>query len=70
MIIIIIYKHCNRDERERFAYRGSKTKSIPKNGRILVDRMTDVFIEINSIHTKIGLGLICQQGSGLRCTRN
>ena len=69
MIIIIIYKYCNSDERERFAYRGSK-KSIPKNGRILVDRMTDVFIEINSMHTKTGLGLICQHGSGLRCTRN
>lgn len=47
-----------------------RKKASQKNGRILIDRMTDVFIEINSIHTKTGLGLICQQGSGLRCTHN
>lgn len=49
---------------------GRREKASQKDGRIFVDRMTDVFIEINSIHTKTGLGLICQCGSGLRCTRN
>ena len=31
---------------------GRRGKASQKDGRIFVDRMTDVFIEINSIHTK------------------
>ena len=53
MIIIIIYKYCNSDESgDGLRTVGRWKKASQKDGRIFVDRMTDVFIEINSIHTQ------------------